>query len=196
MTDRPEDTQGVRASDRDRDKVAAELRAHCVEGRITVEELDQRLEGVMAARMLRELSEFVSDLPTVAVEAAPAETARRVSVGPPGALPFTRRIVVPATCARTRAVVMDTIAPSLNAYGYELTSQSPNELVFECSLRPAWTLFVAVLAFPIGPVALLHRKTEQITISLEEQGSERTTMIVHGTAPRRVRKAFAQLTFP
>jgi len=51
-------------------KVAAELRMHCVEGRITLEELEERLDGVIAARTIRELAELVYDLPA---SAAPAE---------------------------------------------------------------------------------------------------------------------------
>src|SRR5437763_1836767 len=39
----------IRASDRDRNSVADELRVHCLEGRITVEELEQRLGKAMSA---------------------------------------------------------------------------------------------------------------------------------------------------
>lgn len=197
MSDADELERGgkVRASDRDRDNVAAELRIHCVEGRITLEELDERLEGVMVAGTIRELAEFVYDLPASASPAKQTEPAARVRVGPPGTLPFTRRVTVPAPREETRALLLDKVAPGLNAFGYELVEQSPNGLVFERSRRPEWAVAVAVFLFPIGLLALLQRKTDRIVISLEGRAPSWTNMTAHGAAPRRVRKAFARLTF-
>ena len=160
-----------------------------------MEELDQRLEGVMGARTIRDLAELVYDLPTIAAPAEHPEPTQRVGVGPPGTLPFTRRVMVPAPREETRALLLDKIAPGLNAFGYELVDQSPNGLVFERSGRPGWTVAVAILLFPLGLLALLQRKTDRIVISLEERAPRQTNMTAHGAAPRRVRKAFAQLTF-
>jgi Domain of unknown function (DUF1707) len=53
----------MRASDADRDKVAAALREHCAQGRLDVEELDDRLEGVYSARTLGDLERVTADLP-------------------------------------------------------------------------------------------------------------------------------------
>ncbi len=53
----------IRASDADRDRVAASLREHCGEGRITVDELHERLEAVYSAKTLGQLQEITSDLP-------------------------------------------------------------------------------------------------------------------------------------
>lgn len=53
----------IRASDADRDRVAASLREHCALGRITMDELQERLESVYAARTLGQLQEVTSDLP-------------------------------------------------------------------------------------------------------------------------------------
>jgi hypothetical protein len=53
----------MRASDADRDRVAAALREHCAQGRIDVEELSDRLEGVYSARTLGDLSRVTADLP-------------------------------------------------------------------------------------------------------------------------------------
>jgi hypothetical protein len=53
----------TRASDADRDDAARALRAHAVAGRLTVEELEERLGGAFAARTLRELDGLLSDLP-------------------------------------------------------------------------------------------------------------------------------------
>jgi len=185
----------VRASDRDRDEVAAELRIHCVEGRITVEELEERLECAMAARAVAELCDVVRDLPKIGKAARQAESPIRARVGPPGMLPFTHRVVVPAPREETRGLALDKIAPGLNANGYELISQSPNGLVFERCSRPGWAVAAAILLFPVGLLALGQRNTARIVISLEEHDPHRTNMAVHGTAPRPVRKAFAELSF-
>lgn len=53
----------MRASDADRDRVAAALREHCAQGRISVDELNERLDGVYAARTVGELEKVTSDLP-------------------------------------------------------------------------------------------------------------------------------------
>ena len=53
----------MRASDADRDKVAAALREHCAQGRIDVDELNGRLEGVYSARTIGDLERVTSDLP-------------------------------------------------------------------------------------------------------------------------------------
>jgi hypothetical protein len=53
----------MRASDADRDRVAAALREHCAQGRIGVEELNERLEGVYASRTLGDLQKVTDDLP-------------------------------------------------------------------------------------------------------------------------------------
>ncbi len=185
----------LRASDADREKVANELRAHCVDGRITIEELDKRLEGVITARTIRELAEFVYDVPTIAVPPERGHAELLPRVGPPGILPFTRRLLVPAPPGRSRDVALDTIAPALNAYGYELISQSAGGLVFERHRRSGWTMLVSLVFFPFGLLALLTRKRERIVISLEARGAGSTNLTVHGVASRRVRKAFARLTF-
>jgi Domain of unknown function (DUF1707) len=184
----------MRASDDDREKVAAELKIHCVEGRITLDELDKRLDGVMAARTIRDLAGFVYDLPKVTVPAR-ERAERSPRIGPPGILPFTRRLTVPASLDRTRDVALDTIAPALNGYGYELVSQSAAGLVFERT-RAGGGRVAAALLFPLGLIALFtRRKRGRIVISLEGGQSGTTRMTVHGVASRRVRKAFAHLRF-
>lgn len=53
----------IRASDADRDRVAASLREHCALGRITMDELQDRLESVYASKTFGELQEVTADLP-------------------------------------------------------------------------------------------------------------------------------------
>ena len=53
----------IRASDADRDRVAALLQQHHAAGRLTAEEFDQRVDAALAARTLGELDELLADLP-------------------------------------------------------------------------------------------------------------------------------------
>ena len=54
----------LRASDFDRDVAADMLCAAVADGRISLAELDQRLENVLSARTLREIARVMSDLPS------------------------------------------------------------------------------------------------------------------------------------
>ncbi|PKK12829.1 DUF1707 domain-containing protein [Thermomonospora sp. CIF 1] len=67
----------MRASDADRDRVAEALREHCAVGRITVEELQERLEAVYAAKTYGELAGITADLPEEDLQARPAPPAHR-----------------------------------------------------------------------------------------------------------------------
>ena len=56
----------LRASHEDRDRIAEQLRIAAGDGRLTMEELDERLEKALSARTGSELALLVTDLPTVA----------------------------------------------------------------------------------------------------------------------------------
>jgi hypothetical protein len=74
----PSDAAGAqRASHEDRDKVAERLRVAAGDGRLSPEELDERLERALTARTYAELAALVADLPATgaAVSAAPAAPA-------------------------------------------------------------------------------------------------------------------------
>src|SRR5712675_30696 len=63
----------LRASYDDRDRVVELLRVSAGDGRLTAEELDERLELAMTARTYGELATLVADLPASgSVAAAPA----------------------------------------------------------------------------------------------------------------------------
>jgi hypothetical protein len=55
----------LRASHEDRDRVVELLRVSAGDGRLTAEELDERLEQAMTARTYGELARLVADLPAV-----------------------------------------------------------------------------------------------------------------------------------
>jgi DUF1707 SHOCT-like domain len=69
----------VRASNADRDLAADILCAAVADGRLTLDELDDRLEDVLSARTLREVAALISDLPARPSGrlAPPAETRPR-----------------------------------------------------------------------------------------------------------------------
>ncbi|MDQ3741899.1 MAG: DUF1707 domain-containing protein, partial [Actinomycetota bacterium] len=52
-----------RASDAEREEVISDLRAHAADGRLNVEELDQRIAAALAAPTRAELAKLVADLP-------------------------------------------------------------------------------------------------------------------------------------
>ncbi|WP_308257458.1 DUF1707 SHOCT-like domain-containing protein [Pseudonocardia lacus] len=64
---RPED---LRAGDADRERVLDRLRAAHVEGRLDVEEFDERIRATLAARTYGELAALTSDLPPAAAPPA------------------------------------------------------------------------------------------------------------------------------
>ncbi|MCK2215107.1 DUF1707 domain-containing protein [Actinomadura sp. ATCC 31491] len=55
----------MRASDADRDRVAAVLREHTAQGRITMDEFNERLEQLYKSKTYGELAKLTSDLPDV-----------------------------------------------------------------------------------------------------------------------------------
>jgi hypothetical protein len=161
----------ARASDRDRHRVSEELRMHCAEGRLDVDELERRLEQAMSASTIHQLAELVQDLPALAVPEPIREEPAKTPIGPPGIRPFTRRIEVPAPIDRVWRTLLDTIAVGLNRAGYELIYQDPTTLTFQRSIK------------------------ERLTIDLEERGKGNTTMVIYGRASRRVRKHILRLHF-
>ncbi|GAA2450216.1 DUF1707 domain-containing protein [Actinomadura vinacea] len=77
MTPNPD----IRASDADRDRVATTLREHCAQGRITMDELHERLEAAYAAKTLGQLQEITSDLPEEDLYELPVPAAQRTPQG-------------------------------------------------------------------------------------------------------------------
>jgi hypothetical protein len=59
------DSSRMRASDADRDRVAALLTEHHAEGRLTAEEFSERMDAALHARTMGELDELLADLPHV-----------------------------------------------------------------------------------------------------------------------------------
>ena len=65
------DRGNLRASDADRERVANTLREAAGDGRLTMEELDERLDAVYAAKTYAELEPITRDLPATGTAHAP-----------------------------------------------------------------------------------------------------------------------------
>jgi uncharacterized protein DUF1707 len=72
----------IRASDADRDHVTARLREHFAAGRLTSDELGERLSAALTAKTHGELRQLMADLPEPA-PAAPGSTQRPYPAAPP-----------------------------------------------------------------------------------------------------------------
>lgn len=78
------DSGALRASHADRDKVVEVLQAAAGDGRLSPEELDERLERALTAKTYAELAELTADLPaTGALPAIPAASVAGVAHVPP-----------------------------------------------------------------------------------------------------------------
>ena len=81
----PTDPSRLRAADADRDRAAEMLRRAAAEGRITFEELDERIGRAYGAKTFADLEALTSDLPNAGVRApAPATPRYQPPVVPEG----------------------------------------------------------------------------------------------------------------
>ena len=181
----------LRASDADRERTVAALRHHAAIGRLTIDELDERSERAYAATTLRELGALQADLPAEALR-PPERAGRRRRPKVPGTRGFTTRWHAPTDAKTTMAELMAHVAPPLDRWGYDLVQRFDDRLRFECEVRPGWTILVAIFAFPLGLLALMHTDRERTTIDLAET-DRGTTLVASGVAPLPVRRAFAEL---
>jgi hypothetical protein len=164
----------MRAADEDRERVVAALKEHCTAGRLTLDELPERVERAYAAATLAELEELTRDLP--GRQRAPAKAARAQGVKlprMPGTAPFMETIEFDRPVAVVETEALRAIAPRLARYGFILVASDRRILMF---VRSGMTL-----------------RTHRVQLRLDELEGNRTRMTVHGTAPLGIRRAFAQL---
>jgi hypothetical protein len=95
----PNPPQGIRVGDRERAAVADRLAAHAAAGRLTVEELEQRVERAHSATHITDLDALLADLP----ERRRAPARREAGWAPP-------LFFVPAIVAALVATVAVSIA--------------------------------------------------------------------------------------
>ena len=72
----------MRVSDADRDHVTARLRDHFAQGRLTPDELDERVSAALNAKTVGDLRHIMADLPEPA-PVAPRTSYRSQRAGPP-----------------------------------------------------------------------------------------------------------------
>lgn len=83
MADTGPGPDDLRASHADRDHVVEVLRVAAGDGRLSAEELDERLELALNARTYSELAALLTDLPAVGTAVAPATTLSPATGAPP-----------------------------------------------------------------------------------------------------------------
>src|SRR5829696_1963383 len=186
----------LRASDAERDHAVNLLREHATAGRLTMDELDERCTAALGATTRGELAALLHDLPVKAAPVPAPPQGRRLEARGIGVRPFTydwRHAVSPEVAT---SEALHHIAPALHRQGYELVERDRRRLVFEYSYRPIWTFAVAVLLFPFGLLALLHSEEERVGREFDDAPGGGTRLVATGRAPRRVRRAFAELDLP
>lgn len=96
----PHDPSRLRISDTERNQVAEILRDAAAEGRIDLDELDERLDAVFAAKTYAELEPITRDLPLD-------------NIRPPSRTPAVRRQTLPTTTTydRTTAIMSESKRP-------------------------------------------------------------------------------------
>jgi hypothetical protein len=189
------DDLSLRCSDAERERTAQALRVHCEAGRLTVDEFDQRLDAVYAAKTRADLAALAVDLPALEEPApAPVPTAPARRWFAPGIAPFREQVALHARPRTAYGQAMSYIVPAMSSAGYEMVERDPSGLItFRRWVRPAWTWLLAVLFFPVGLIALLVKREERVTVVFADRPSGGTLVTAFGRAPRAVRRAFALL---
>ncbi|MGH9229921.1 MAG: DUF1707 SHOCT-like domain-containing protein [Acidimicrobiales bacterium] len=83
----------LRVSQAERDEVVAALAGHFADGRLTVEEYEERVEVALAARTGRDFEPLLADLPAADPLPTPARTTRRRVPDPAGGRLIPTRLV-------------------------------------------------------------------------------------------------------
>jgi DUF1707 SHOCT-like domain len=184
----------IRAADEDRERVATALRSHCEAGRLTIEELEERLAGAYSAKTLGDLDALMTDLPALPTRPAVAPPTHPVSAGGPGLRAFSQRYELGVSSEVAFRHALDHILPAMVGFGYEVTHRHEGRLLgFAIEERPGWVPIACIFAFPIGLVALLARNRYTVTIEFDDLPNGESVMRAYGRARRPVRKAFADL---
>jgi uncharacterized protein DUF1707 len=182
----------MRAGDSDRAAVTDLLRAHHLDGRLTLDEFEERVARAQSAVTLLELADLHEDLPELAPRRGKVVLRNTRAPRIPGRLAFVERVWLDADPALAREQAFVSIAPALASYGYRLSIEG-DSLVFTRQRRPSWTALVAILTFPLGLLALLHTVPEEVVVDIEPAPGGGTALLAHGVGPLGVRRPFARL---
>jgi hypothetical protein len=182
----------LRAGDSDRSAVVDLLRAHHLDGRLTVDEFEERVGQAHRAVTLLELGDLHEDLPELAPRRGKVVARSRRAPRVPGRLAFVERVELGVEPRLAREQAFEHIAPALARNGYEL-SVIGGALMFRRRWRPLWTILLAVFTFPVGLLALAHQCEDELVVEIEEGPHGGTELVAHGVGPLNVRRAFATL---
>jgi hypothetical protein len=165
------DRDDLRVGDPERDEVALALRDHWALGRLTIEELDRRLERVYAAATRADLRAVTVDLPTPeGPPDADADATPRRRFFWPGVAPFHEERHLRAACPAAFTSALREMVPRMGTQGFHLEEELwPRRLRFVSDSG----LFLTVMFHPAGDGG--------------------TDVSAFGHAPRAIRKAFATL---
>lgn len=148
------------------------LKEHCAAGRLTLDELPDRVARAYAATTIGELAELTYDLPGRGESSSSRRPARRAG-RVPGIYPFSETIEFDRPLGEVETQALRLIAPRLARAGFDLVvSDSRNMLL----LRTGRLL-----------------RTHRVQLTLTPLGDDRMHLRVHGTAPLGIRRAFAEL---
>lgn len=158
----------IRASDAERDRIASVLRDHAAAGRLTLDELDERLGRAYAAATRAELEELVADMPLGEAQPVPGR-GRRIFW--PGIAPFHERRHLRASCSEAYAQALREMVPRMGIAGFQLVEDvAPRRLTF------------------------VDTGGLRVTVMFHPAAGGGTEVSAFGLARRAVRKAFARLS--
>jgi hypothetical protein len=158
------------------------LRDAAAAGRLSVAELDERVEIAYQSATRGELAALLDDLP------APPRTAKpRKLPWFPGLSPISASWRGPADPRRHGADVLRFLGPIFTDCGYALIDRTSDRLVYR---RTSQSL-LAILMLGL-PGLLFGGRSDTVTVDMVvEEGH--TLAVVQGVAPLRLRRAFARL---
>jgi hypothetical protein len=171
-----------RASDGERERVVTRLHDAAAAGRLSVAELDERVECAYSSVTRGELAALLDDLPAPRRPATPERLPWL-----PGLSPFSASWRGPVDPDRHVASVLRHLGPIFTAFGYELVERTSSRLVYRRSSRSR----LAMLLFGL-PGLVLGKQTDTITVDFLA-GGEHTLAVVQGVAPLRLRRALIRL---
>jgi hypothetical protein len=182
----------LRASDADRERVIHELRRHHADGRITSEELEERIGTVWETKYVSGLGAVTADLPALPAPPAPAPPAPRLP-WVPGRADFSVQWEASVPPGEAMVAALRHLAPALSVAGYGLADRTPERVVFSRPRTPGWVWPVVIFTFPFGLLALLARTEDRVAIELVPRQDGSTLVYAAGVAPLSLRRAFAEV---
>jgi uncharacterized protein DUF1707 len=183
----------LRAGDSDRSAVVDLLRAHHLDGRLTVEEFEERVDAAQRAVTLLQLGELHEDLPELPPRRGKVVARSRRAPRIPGRLAFVERVQLDADPQLAREQAFAYIAPALARQGYDLRMVG-GTFTFRRRWRPGWTILVAIFTFPLGLIALTCQNEDEVTVEITPVAGGGTELLATGVGPLSVRRAFANLS--